>query len=354
MNEYKSHRRQFIVTTEPVALPGWHHVPLRGGLVLSHHPELEVDVTAAPALIHLGSRLLSGRAGRYVEIRDEDLGLTHGGLLSVYYAYAGDRPVVSSSAALTAWLTRSPRVARDVSWTSRFNWYPSPGSPFIGISRLLRDQTLHLPSLRVRHRTVAWPSCGNTYTGAVHLAQYLIDFIRALPDDRKVLALTAGMDSRLLFAAFVASGVEFETVTQDMGKRSHYDVAVASRLAGHFGVRHVVVGPGPASASAVDAWRAHTGRTVSDADDCRLVPAQQYRTLAPGDLLIRGGVFGLGRRTFIHSLGHFSFHNLTPADIAAAYQIDFDPDGVEMKILAEWIDWRRRHELALPDRKSVV
>lgn len=342
------HRRQFVISARRFEREGWQHIPLGPDRILSHHPDLTVT-RRGPDVI-LGTWLLEGQAGRFVRISDGMLEGDASCLLSVYYGKGPEGPVISSSPALAGallGLARDPRVPQ---WRKPLKWYIPPGSPFLGLTRLLHDQRLLISDLSLIPRSRQLGPMASVDIAVRTLADHLVANFRALPEERIILALTAGQDSRVLFAALVASGRRFETITQMVDERSRTDVEVAARLSKRFGIRHSTILPRmPEDHAAFDLWQQHCAASYADADGL-LVPRGQYGFLGKGDILLRGGCFEIGRRVLHNKMGDLDVQSATAEQIwlreVGATSVE-GADAQSLTSLRAWLDWRRIHDTGL-------
>lgn len=348
MTDFVPHRRQFVLSRRAFLQDGWREKPLPGGLILSHCPELTVHENAATGQIQLGQYWLNGTAGRHVTIDKGWLTLDFCGLASCYYATGPLGPVLSSSPALLreiCGLTRNPRQLR---WRE-INWYPAPGSTGMGMRQLMRDQAIRIDTHEIRHVPRDIPEMASTAKAAEALAEHLVETFRTLPDGRLRLGLTAGLDSRTLLAALIASGRSFETFTQNIRDYSQTDIRIAKALAARYGFTHRTIEPAPtAEPEIVAKWDAHCDGAYSDADNALLLPRGQYRFLDREDILIRGGCFEFGRMHCEARLGTQHLFTATPASVMRAFKGKPSEDATAYDAMADWLDWRRAHPYDLP------
>ena len=216
-------------------------------------------------------------------------------LLSLYWAGSGDELVVSSSSSLLAQIVGATRTDLRVS-DYRPNWISAPSSGYEGVRRLIRDQMIDMrsgevaadPSNQLR------PSGDSIDERAATLEQSLRSQLRqASRLGNLKLALTAGYDSRTLFAAALAENLEFETYTQSENSPEGGDITTAAALSKQAGVRHHAIGPGTVNRSAAELWDAQTGGAVRDADR-RFLRRGMFDLFDQDEILIRGGMFEIG------------------------------------------------------------
>lgn len=267
----------------------------------------------------LGDPILGGLAGRFITIEDGLLRLDASGLLGIYYGKGPKGLVASSSPVLARTFTgavHDPRTIR----RRGMNWYPSPGSPSTGISRLLRDQMLDLVKGEVVFRARAISRLGSVEEARDTLAEHLVAVVAGMPEGNIKLALTAGLDSRLLFAALLASGRSFETFTQYISEASVPDIRVAAQLSKRHRIVHRVVHRGPRDAGLNELFHAHTDGSYRDADEI-LIPHGQY-ALNSEDVMVRGGCFEVGRLFYRKRFGTTDLTNADATEIMSYFRVD--------------------------------
>jgi hypothetical protein len=170
------------------------------------------------------------------------------------------------------------------------------------------------------------------------------------------LALTAGLDSRTLAAALLSSDVKFDCVTQNFAGVKKADITVAADICRYLGVKHHVIDPiatdnsavgnSAAGHSAVDLWRQHALGSYSDADDNVLLNGDQYRFLRAGTILIRGGLFEVGRRFYAGQFRDLVGDTMTGEKIFRRFE-SAAPDDAAIQALDAWLDWRRANDNGL-------
>lgn len=121
--------------------------------------------------------------------------------------------------------------------------YPGNKTPYKNINILVPNTLLSLNELKVKR---FWPreSIEVNATEIVYndIVNYAVNSIKKAASDFNVkLALTAGLDSRVMLALFLKSGISFETYTYGGGKDTKLDIAVAKDLAAKCGIKHTVI-----------------------------------------------------------------------------------------------------------------
>lgn len=162
--------------------------------------------------------------------------------------YRRDFEVVASHARLVA----NERTS-DVPFRYGF---PGNGTPFPRVKLLTPNTLIELPVAETRRRLGLppskpkvrrfWPRTKLVPRTPEEAAGMVLDWttraVRKVAEAHPIrLALTAGLDSRVMLAVLLRSGVPFETYTYGGGKSTARDIAVASDLARTMGVRHSTI-----------------------------------------------------------------------------------------------------------------
>jgi hypothetical protein len=361
---YVLDRRQFAVARAPVTVDStWETCGLPEGWVLSYQSDLalserrEADGRTVFVLgVAPGEELLdTATSGRYAVVDWPYVATDRGaGALAVFHAEG----VAASSARLAAAVSRggtggdgapsppAPDNREELRHPSPMNYVPSPGSRYRGVRRLVRDQRVNLLTGGVEHHPGPLPPAAS-YQQAVDLvAEELTRFARVLRErtpGRIHLQLTAGLDTRTLFAAFRAAGVGCETVTFHTPYKRNADASVAGALSRAAGLRHSVIDPRatPDPAAAETYFRQISGG-MNGVDLKLLFPGDAYRFLEAGDVMVGGLGFEVGRQKF---RDHFGGMSLETASGAALWRgLTGATDRSEFPgFIDEWLDWRRRH-----------
>jgi hypothetical protein len=355
------HHRQFVIAREPILVnQDWRSMILSNEFYLSHQADLPVRILERNArrLVMIGhtfagedsdgpddlSQVLSGR---FTWIDWPYLYTDASALMPVYYTGERAEPLVTSSVALATKLTDAALSRRPIRW-SGLNWTPPPGTSASNLSKLLRDQRLHIPSAAVEFVDRSVRPAASFDEAKQRLASDLTAISRSVGERSGTiyLALTAGLDSRTLLSSLLAAGVKFECVTQTFQGVRRSDIEVAGQISRYLGVQHHVVGPNPRNEDSARLWREHTLGTYCDADDTHLIPQDQYRFLKAGDILVRGGCFELGRRMYAFRLKNLTFENASGTDLWGRFEAD-QPDAYTVASLDAWLAWRRQHSCGL-------
>lgn len=348
------HRRQFAISREHAHLPArWVRVALPGGYTLSHEPELNVspiDETIDVGLV-LGEAFGFGTdaaSGRYASIAGTRVATDATGLMALFYRIDSAGVVITSSPAVAKDFFGASPSRRELPRVG-INWHPSPGSPMVGWGRLMADQRIDLAEGRLEHLPKSLAPQAEENGAVVRLAEVLRSATVQIAAryQRVLIPLTAGLDSRTLFAAAVASNIKFDTFTQVFGKNSEHDAISAAKISARYGIRHHVITGDPPDPTRARSLSRHSLESVHDADITSLFPGGMYRHLRKGDVMLRGGLFELGRLDY-----HGPFYGLSfdkPEKLAASILRRFrEPaDGPLRPILDAWVEYRRTHGLGL-------
>lgn len=121
--------------------------------------------------------------------------------------------------------------------------YPGNNTPFKNISLLVPNTFLDLSESKTKR---FWPRENIEIISADivcdDIVNYVVNVLKKVAQDNKIkLALTAGLDSRVMLSLLLKSGVSFETYTYGGGKDTKLDIAVAKDLAAKCGIKHTVV-----------------------------------------------------------------------------------------------------------------
>lgn len=208
------------------------------------------DHPAATLLAHLRDdestllAALSDYAGRYAVIfgsSDAPKILADAtAMRSLFYAETGK--IVASHAQLVENALGGEAERRDLPFRGGFpgNRIPLPRT------RILIANTYYALATHTIHRF--WPTRRIADTTVEHAAMSALEAsstaLRNISAQLPVkVALTAGLDSRVLLAIAIHSGVEFETYTYGRAKDTLMDRNLAADLARHMGVKHTVTPP---------------------------------------------------------------------------------------------------------------
>lgn len=166
--------------------------------------------------------------------------------------YSDDFSVIASHAALAAAQASHPPDPDSIPFLFG---YPGFRTPHTGIRILTANTYIDTRSQRIQRY---WPRMELPHIEVEHAASKMLARTTAVM--RHIgsfgpfrISLTAGLDSRFLLAAAVASGAPFEAFTYGSGRDTAIDRAVAQHLAARCGVRHMSLPQQKLSRTFVDA-----------------------------------------------------------------------------------------------------
>lgn len=365
------HRRQFVIgAREVLASPDWKLLNLGAGIRLSFCPELPVHSgtdSRGEAWVLLGwavqsesrqespldqlsrdavevaARSMFHWSGRWLLIKQRTVYTDASALFGCLYGRNRQGELwVSSSAALLAERLECP-PDQVMSPPPPARWWLPPATGVPGGRRLLPSQTLSLDDGSLRARSLlpvleAVPPL----TVEAQIASRLTTVIKnaVAGSGTPWLALTAGLDSRTLLAAAVASGIMPKTYTQERldGEMSAADVFLPPRLARSVGCSHSWC---PARANHPDLADLYTRHTAAQAQvaDKAFFGRDQFSFGDDEDVVLRGGCFELGRRYYWKKL--VEKPEPQPEQIVATIETpDSEPALAAAK---EWCDWVTAH-----------
>lgn len=180
-------------------------------------------------------------SGRYAVIFSRGDGLNFvtdaAGMRSVFYAYDGS--IVASHARLVEENLGGPITRRP--WVIG-RGYPGNLVPYER-TRILTPNTYYAQSQNAVRRF--WPTTEipklSVEEASTEVLCRMTNGIKALAEENKIRStLTAGVDSRCLFAAALASGVDFETYTYGTRYNTLVDRQAAATISESFGIPHTV------------------------------------------------------------------------------------------------------------------
>lgn len=360
------HRRQFIICRQPVGREDFLSRELGGGFFLSYHKDLMVRSCPAACggeAVLLGTAVCAGEesdpvaslaavrdfatlcdavylfSGRWTVIWNGHVLSDPCSLSCLFYGEEG--PVISSSLALIAACSAQYRPAEDAPELVQGHlpdWDVAPLTRLRGVRRAFSDQYLLLGGSKleaVRYE----PLRPGLYAGMQveeRISLLVAGFDRLFRNaasswDEIVMPMTAGVDSRTLFALARHSGTSFSTVTLEHAMPAS-DRKVPECISRLTGVPHRFVAAGPSDPARLEVWREHTSGACISEDAC-FWAASQYDGIPSGALLMRGNVwesFSLyWRWRFADADGR---EDILSSARAAMPGLDGEP-------FRQWVDW---------------
>jgi hypothetical protein len=215
------------------------------------------------ARLHLEPSGWDGLDGRYAAARYDN------GVLEVRTDAMGAYPLYAATARASRWISNSAELLRRVSGSSESDplvlasliaggWSLSGHPRWAGVRRLPRGVIARFerpgePTFTEVLPTSRMAEMFGSGFDAEAAARTLVAGVRALadcPGRRSVVPLTGGRDSRLVLAAALRAGIDFEAFTY--GREGDLEVRIAKRLCEVAGVSHSVV-QHPGLSDALDA-----------------------------------------------------------------------------------------------------
>lgn len=254
------HHRQVVIGPEPFrARPDWRSLRLDSRTFVSHCPSLRngeaSDADGARwILLGLAVQTIAGApdplqgiaqahssevpelcqawSGRWLLVGAGRLHLDASGLLGCFYGRdANGRAWASSSPGILAELIAAdgppPVDPRELPYYYGVSWYPPPRSRLVGAQRLLPSQVLDVRDGTPGPRPLLPPiEPGRPYDETLELLQgALVEALRRLPATPQplALALSAGLDSRVVLAAAERAAVPYVPFTRIAARMSPAD-----------------------------------------------------------------------------------------------------------------------------------
>lgn len=294
------HGGQFAILKTPVELPGYVHVSLSDGWILSHHEKLPVYRSADNSTLLLGIawQVAPGQGtpvqeieqlcashpqgddrtavlameetwcGRYVLIRHATVYTDTCSLLAVFYSDQG----ISSDCTL---LAQAAGQSEKLYSPGVMNWMPGPLTHYEGVRRLLASQTYQYttgevsarPLLAQHYQTIAdEQELVHSFTDL--FTNSLRNMTAVLGNRKLLIALTGGYDSRSLFAMAHRAGINFDAYTLEYDTIYADDVDIPRKLCQLTGVKHhyIPVDHARYNAQLEQDYLTHTAGLIRDQD----------------------------------------------------------------------------------------
>lgn len=291
------HDRQFIISHSQRCRQGWQSVVLANGLYLSHCPKLSVACNKTRSVLLLGDawqvlpdepspadivgsmdtnlsmeevfRLEQSWCGRYILIYGNQLLLDNCGMLGVFYT----EKTISSSISLLCETEGRPVVLPPIRFGQSPNFIPGPLTTYEGVLRLLPSQILNIANRQVAFRPLM-PFGVTKYESERHRIDAFISMYTTslrnmqarFPGRQIWLALTGGVDSRVVMSLLEASGVGYKTFTAWHERISEGDKDIPPYLAETLGKEHRFLQRRELSQQRYDEYTAHTAGYATDQD----------------------------------------------------------------------------------------
>ena len=288
--------------------------------------------------------LTSHWTGRWVLVLGNELITDSCGLMSAFYFQNGKRWMVSSSLALiyqAAELNSEKTVA-----PQGLTWQMLPLTIQPSVRLLFCTQKIVIGNpLETQYidRFSAWKDIAfeervdkitNSLTTALKNMEKF--------SGRKIwLALTAGKDSRLTFAAAMKAGVSFDTYTARHRNMSEADKHLPNEISAKYGIKHHLLDKGKYSQLKFEEYVAFTGGNSLGAD-AEFYATGQFAQIPDDAVIIKSGLFEAGQSYARRIAGgdETSF----VAGMRAYYRSSFT-DEDQVRALDEWIEYQRRYPM---------
>jgi hypothetical protein len=217
-------------------------------------------------------------------------------------------------------------------------WFPLPRSRFAAMAHLLPSQVLRLKDGGVLKRRL-FPEIPDvlSYEQILdRLMVILLTFMHRMPIKGRTvwLALTAGLDSRLLLAAVCKSRIPVRTYTQEYIGMPLADRLLSEKIATIAGLEHVFVRTAKFDKQKADLYDAHIRGCHAELDRAFLA-RNLWRFANKGDLILRACCFEVGRCYYRNKLPDRDLPN--PEKLLSAFG-EAAVSTIRAGI-AEWIDW---------------
>lgn len=255
--------RQFLISKKNYSAPDFINIKLKNGFFLSYQKDLFVYINAGYDILLLGIAWQTDPAksdpvkelreleskygedipeeaiiameelwcGRYVLIIHDRVYLDATGLLGVYYSEVG----ISSSCRLLADIMGLP--SQIYKPAEEFYWLPAPRTHFKEIKRLLPSQVYHLNNGNIYVRRLLASNMPEYKNEEERIKDFVNYFSASLNNMSKIfcnekilIAITGGYDSRTLLALAKYAGIDFGCFTLEYEDISQGDVEISREI----------------------------------------------------------------------------------------------------------------------------
>ncbi len=282
--------------------------------------------------------------GRWMLILDNELITDACGLMSAFYYRNGDEWMISSSLALIcrqAGIEVNKTVAKNgLTW----QLLPSTISPDVRLLLCTQKMTIG-DTLEMRYvdRFSLWK--GLSYEGRITaITGSLTSALKNIErfSCRKIwLALTAGKDSRLTFAAAKKAGVTFDTYTARHKNMSEADRHLPEVISAKYGIRHHLLDKGKYTPSKYEEYFAFTGGNSLGAD-AEFYATGQFDQVPDDAVVIKSGLFEAGQSYARRIAGG---NETSFADGMKTYYRSSFVDESQTLAFDEWMEYQRRNPM---------
>ena len=366
------HSGQFAILKEKVELPGFCHLDLKNGWILSYHPKIPLFYEKQKDILLLGYawqvlpdrndpteeinrlpveygredilRMEESWCGRYVLICKGIVFTDTCSLLGVYYSRKG----ISSDCSILADFFGLEHKLYTPENGIVMNWMPGPLTHYEDIFKLLPSQLFDIETGNVYSRQLLAASCPVILDEKERIHAFISLFDNSLrnmqkmiPNKKLLIALTGGYDSRSLFALAKHAGIDFEAYKLEYEGIYEDDISIPQVLCQRTGIKHHYIAreKGDYRPELEKEYRIHTSGLVLDED--RLFYAhEQYQKLISqfGEVAflrssIWENVIEYFQRTFSGNGPSFDFYDW----------FGVKADSLEKHSLETYFDWERKH-----------
>lgn len=361
-----AHNRQFLIGNKPKKISDdWNTINIEKNFYLSHSSNITVgnsrdlngkdwyllglaiqsEKERPDPLSEISSsttenvkELYKSWVGRWVLVGNNEVHLDCSAILGCFYAKINDENWISSSLALLQEIGGLIPRPEELKWKSFFEWYPLPLTRFKGVYKLLPSQILNIETLQTKLRPLPHPIEGLSYQEILEkIAEKFKNTLLTVAklNKRILLPLTAGYDSRLILGAVYYAGIKLETYSQEHPFISKSDVEFPFALAKMGGYHHTYVKMDESqfSQEKIDLYDYHTGRNVDDVDRVKFARGQ-WDSFGTGDLLLRGGIFEIGRCLYYSEMDA----DINVDTIIKKFGIVGKTDSFYYQAWSEWVD----------------
>lgn len=359
--ELRKHRKQFMILTKKLPfnkIPQYFSLKeIDNQVYLYYDRDLSIDrlYDSNGNLVYVIGIMIGDfknvndfhkNTGRFVTISKSILRLDATGSLGVFYTHSINPNledlICSSSQSLVSDVFDVELEGRDLAKSS-LNWDISPLSRIKGMRRMFIDQVLNLETkeVKVEKRVISREYRHPQKAGEL-LAKQLQTFAAVL-NERNVnvhLAMTAGSDSRMLFATLLAANVAFKAFTLDLGSGTKNDVKIAKLICNKYGIEHhTFKAKTLENPTAYDTFMKHSQGAGGDRAYL-YAEGDYYRDIKPKSIVLHGGGFEIGQRFYENKFRNVynSSKQPIPEKVLESFYIENDKESED--ILKKWFEYR--------------
>lgn len=282
--------------------------------------------------------------GRWVLILGKELITDACGLMSVFYHVDESGWMVSSSLALLSeqlGLSENKRVSN-----SGLTWNLLPSTIHSQVRLLFCTQKITLKQrleIGFYNRFTEWKDLTHEQRVSTIISNLVIGLknIEKYSERKIWLALTAGKDSRLTFAAALSGGVSFETYTARHRNMSDADRHIPIELAETYDISHHFLHKGRFSESKYKEYCAFSGFNSLGAD-AEFYATGQIDQIPNDAVVIKSGLFEAGQ-TYARSIAGPDKESFVRG--IKSYYRDSFKDPVQETAFNEWLDYQDKHPM---------